>query len=201
MQALIDYLLAMQGPTLEDKRVRLTVLDLTNYKHLLAIAQEPNLVQYSPSKIDTPDDLKTYVQTAVDGYYHKTVVPFLIFDKQQQAYAGCTRFANIDRHNKKLEIGWTWLGKAFQGTGLNTHVKFLMLRYAFETLNFDKVIFRVDERNLRSRKAIEKLGAALEGILKKDMLMLDGFKRNTCVYGILKEDWAGIKENEFEGFW
>ena len=201
MQELIDYLLAMQGPTLEDKRVRLTVLDLTNYKHLLAIAQEPNLVQYSPSKIDTPDDLKTYVQTAVDGYYHKTVVPFLIFDKQQQAYAGCTRFANIDRHNKKLEIGWTWLGKAFQGTGLNTHVKFLMLRYAFETLNFDKVIFRVDERNLRSRKAIEKLGAALEGILKKDMLMLDGFKRNTCVYGILKEDWAGIKENEFEGFW
>lgn len=201
MQELIDYLLAMQGPTLEDKRVRLTVLDLTNYKHLLAIAQEPNLVQYSPSKIDTPDDLKTYVQTAVDGYYHKTVVPFLIFDKQQQAYAGCTRFANIDRHNKKLEIGWTWLGKAFQGTGLNTHVKFLMLRYAFETLNFDKVIFRVDERNLRSRKAIEKLGAALEGILKKDMLMLDGFKRNTCVYGILKEDWTGIKENKFEGFW
>ena len=200
MQALIDYLLAMQGPTLEDKRVRLTVLDLTNYKHLLAIAQEPNLVQYSPSKIDTPDDLKTYVQTAVDGYYHKTIVPFLIFDKQQQAYAGCTRFANIDRHNKKLEIGWTWLGKAFQGTGLNTHVKFLMLRYAFETLNFDKVIFRVDERNLRSRKAIEKLGAALEGILKKDMLMLDGFKRNTCVYGILKEDWIGIKENKFEGF-
>lgn len=190
----------MQCTTLEDNRVRLTVLDLSNYKHLLAIAQEPNLVQYSPCKIDTPDDLKSYVQTAVDGYYHNTVIPFIIFDKQQQAYAGSTRFANIDTHNKKLEIGWTWIGHDFQGTGLNDRMKFLMLHYAFETLQFDKVIFRVDERNQRSRRAIEKLGAALEGILKKDMLMLDGFKRNTCVYGILKEDWAGIKKSVFKGF-
>ena len=191
----------MQCPTLENDRVRLTVLDLSNYKHVMAIAQEPNLVQYSPSKIDTPEDLKVYVQTAVNGYYHNTVLPFLIYDKEKQAYAGTTRFANIDRHNKKLEIGWTWLGHHFQGTGLNSHMKFLMLQYAFETLQFDKVIFRVDERNLRSRGAIEKLGATLEGILKKDILMLDGFKRNTCVYGILKEDWVEIKERVFKGFW
>ena len=190
----------MKAPILENARVRLTVLDLSNYKHLVEIAQEPKLLQYSPSKIDTREDLKHYVQTAVDGYYHNTILPFIIYDKAQQTYAGSTRFANIDTHNKKLEIGWTWLGHNFQGTGLNTHMKFLMLQYVFETLKFDKVVFRVDERNIKSRKAVEKLGATLEGILRKDTLMLDGFKRNTCVYSILQEEWAEIKTSVFKEF-
>lgn len=190
----------MKAPTLENERVKLTLLDLSNYKHLTTIAQEPNLVQYSPSKIDTPEDLKDYVQQAVDGYYHKTAIPFIVFDKQTNTYAGCTRFGFINWHNKVLHIGWTWIGKAFQGTGLNKHMKFLMLQYAFEVLDFDKVEFRVDERNMRSRKAVEKLGATLEGILRKDTLMLDGFKRSTCCYGILKEEWPGIKAGVFEGF-
>ena len=183
----------MLCPTLEDSRVKLSLLDLNNYEHLIAIAQQENLVQYSPSKIDTPKDLKSYVQTALDGFYHSTILPFIVYDKQKQAYAGCTRFGNIDSHNKKLEIGWTWIGHEFQGSGLNSHMKFLMLQYAFEELKFDKVSFRVDERNIRSRKAIEKLGATLEGTIKRDMLMLDGFKRNTCLYGILNEEWPTIK--------
>jgi len=183
----------MNTPTLENDRVRLTLLDLSNYKHLVKIAQEPNLVQYSPSKIDTPEDLKAYVQTAVDGYYHCTVIPFIIYDKQNKDYAGSTRFANIDAHNKKLEIGWTWISHGLQGTGLNTNIKFLMLKHAFETMKYDKVIFRIDERNQRSRKAVEKLGATLEGIHKLDMIMLDGFKRNTCYYAILKNEWEELK--------
>lgn len=183
----------MKAPTLENNRVKLTLLDLSNYKHLLDIAQQPNLVQYSPSKIDTPEDLKDYVQTAVDAYYHQTAIPFIIFDKQLNSYAGSTRFALINWQNKLLHIGWTWIGKEFQGSGLNTQMKYLMLEYAFETLNFDKVCFTVDERNTKSRKAVEKLGATLEGILRKDVLMLDGFKRSTCYYGILKEEWPKIK--------
>lgn len=187
----------MTAPYLENEQVRLSLLDLSNYKHLIPIAQEKDLVYYSPSDIATPETLKEYVQTAVDGYYHKTTIPFIIYDKQVKAYAGSTRFANIDRHNKKLEIGWTWIGRTFQGSGLNNHMKFLMLRYAFETLEFDKVQFRVDERNTRSRKAIEKIGGKLEGILRNDMLMLDGFKRNTCCYGILNNEWKYIKMNIF----
>ena len=73
-------------------------------------------------------------------------------------------------------------------------MKLLMLDYAFETLEFDKVEFRIDERNMKSRKAVEKLGATLEGILRKDTLMIDGFKRSTCCYGILKEEWLNIKK-------
>jgi len=190
----------MKAPTLENERVKLTLLDLSNYKHLTAISQEPHLVQYSLSKIDTPEDLKDYVQTAVDAYYHKTAMPFIVFDKQANAYAGFTRFGFINWHNKLLHIGWTWIGNSFQGTGLNKHMKFLILQYAFETLEFDKVEFRADERNMKSRKAIEKLGTTLEGILRKDTLMLDGFKRNTCCYGILKEEWPTIKATVFKGF-
>jgi RimJ/RimL family protein N-acetyltransferase len=190
----------MKAPTLENAFAKLTLLDLSNYEKLIAIAQQDKLVQYSPSKIDTPEDLKDYVQTTVDGYYHKTTIPFIIFDKTKNAYAGCTRFMNIDWNNKVLEIGATWIGREFQGSALNKNMKFLMLQYAFETLNFEKVEFRLDERNKRSRKAVEKIGAKLEGILKKNVYLLDGFKRNTCCYGILIEEWSEIKTKVFKGF-
>jgi len=190
----------MKAPTLENNRVKLALLDLSNYKQLVEIAGQENLIQYSPSDISTPEKLKEYVQVAVDGYYHKTIIPFIIYDKQTQAYAGSTRFGLINWKNKVLHIGWTWIGKQFQGTGLNKHMKFLMLQYAFETLAFDKVEFRIDERNTASRKAVEKIGATLEGILRKDTLMLDDFKRSTCCYGILMEEWPQIKQTNFKGF-
>ncbi|MCO4822900.1 MAG: GNAT family N-acetyltransferase [Flavobacteriaceae bacterium] len=184
----------MHSPTLENIYVKLSLLDLSNYENLLEVASQERLIQYSPSDITTPEKLKAYVQTAVDGYYHKTTIPFIIYDKQTQAYAGSTRFGLINWKNKVLHVGWTWIGKQFQGTGLNFNMKFLMLQYAFETLAFDKVEFRIDERNIASRKAVEKIGATLEGILRKDTLMLDNFKRSTCCYGILKTEWAEIRQ-------
>ena len=184
-------------PTLENDSVKLSLLDLSNYKHLVPIAQQDKLIQYSPSDISTPEKLKSDVEIAVDGYYNKTTIPFIVFDKKKNSYAGSTRFMNIHWKNKVLHIGSTWIGREFQGTGLNINMKFLMLQYAFETLGFDKVEFRVDERNTRSRKAVEKIGGTLEGILRKDTLMLDGFKRSTCCYGILKEEWTTIKNTVF----
>jgi len=188
----------MKAPILENEHVKLTLLDLSNYHHIANVSQEEKLVQYSPSAIHTPKDLKTYVETAVIGYYHKTTLPFIIYDKLKEKYAGSTRFAFINWHYKVVHIGWTWIGKEFQGTGLNKNMKFLMLQYAFEILNFDKVEFRADERNIASRKAIEKIGGKLEGILRKDTLMLDGFKRSTCCFGILKEEWPTIKNDIFK---
>ncbi|NCO62980.1 MAG: GNAT family N-acetyltransferase [Flavobacteriales bacterium] len=179
----------MKVPTLENDYVKLCLLDLSHFKHLYTVAQQENLIQYSPSDISTPEKLKNYIEIAVDAYYHKTAIPFLIFDKVNNEYAGSTRFMNINWKDKVLEIGSTWIGKEFQGTGLNTQMKHLMLDYAFETLNFEKVEFRIDERNIRSRKAVEKLGCKLEGILRKNVFLKDGFKRNTCCYGLLKEEW------------
>ena len=189
----------MNTPNLENEFVKLTLLDLSNYEHLIPIAQQDKLIQFSPSDISTPEVLKEYVQTAVDGYYHKTTIPFIIYDKTKKQYAGSTRFGNIDYKNKVLHIGWTWIGKQFQGTGLNKHMKFLMLNYAFEVMEFEKVEFRIDERNIQSRKAIEKIGAKLEGILRSNTIMQDGFRRNTCCYSILKEEWPEIKARCFRG--
>lgn len=190
----------MKTPILETNRVKLSLLDLSNYENLITIGKQDKLVQYSPSDIASPEALKSYVQKAVDGYYHKTAMPFIVFDKNTNTYAGSTRFMNMDWKNSVLEIGSTWIGREFQGTGLNANIKFLMLRYAFEELKFDKIEFRVDERNIASRKAVEKLGASLEGILRKNVLMLDGFKRNTCCYGITKEEWPNIKATVFKAF-
>lgn len=187
-------------PVLENDRVKLTLLDRANYQNLRGISTEKNLLRYSPSEISTENALIDYIEIAVKGYEHRNTIPFLVYDKATGAYAGSTRFGHIHWKNKTLHIGWTWIGKAFQGTGLNKHMKFLMLCYAFENLGFEKVEFRVDERNQRSRRAVEKLGATLEGILRQDTLMTDGYRRNTCCYGMLSEEWPSIKSSVFKDF-
>ncbi|MDE3743404.1 GNAT family N-acetyltransferase [Maribacter polysaccharolyticus] len=175
--------------TLENERVRLEPLTLENHKHLIPIASQDKLIRYSPSDIETPAVLKVYVETALEQKNGNTGIPFIVFDKKNRTYAGCTRFMNIDWKNKVLQIGSTWIGREFHGTGLNTQMKALMLSHAFGTMDFEKIEFRIDERNIRSRKAVEKLGGVLEGVLRKNVYLLDGFKRNTCCYGILKEAW------------
>ncbi len=180
-------------PSLENERVKLSALTLSNYEELLSIASEKNLVSFSPSDIETPASLKNYVETALQHHKEGTAIPFIIFDKLTNGYAGSTRYMNISQRNKLLHIGSTWIGSAYQGTGLNNHMKFLMLEHAFGPMGFEKVEFRIDERNTKSRKAVEKLGCTLEGILRKDVYLLDGFKRNTCCYGLLKEEWIQQK--------
>ncbi|SFR82126.1 GNAT family N-acetyltransferase [Maribacter stanieri] len=175
--------------TLENERVQLSPLTLDNFEHLIPIASQKKLVQFSPSDIETPSSLKSYVDTAMQQLEAGTSIPFLVYDKLYEKYAGCTRYMNINHKNKVLHIGSTWIGKEFQSTGLNSQMKKLMLDFAFNNLNFEKVEFRIDERNIASRKAVEKLGCTLEGILRKDVYLLDGFKRNTCCYGLLREEW------------
>lgn len=185
---------------LETTRVKLSLLDLSNYTQLGPIAAQKDLVRYSPTHIATPEALKDYVRTAINGYYQKTCIPFIIYDKKNEAYAGCTRFMNIDYKNKVLDIGSTWIGYEFQGTGLNKHIKYTMLHYAFEKLLFEKVEFKIDERNIISRKAVEGIGGTLEGILRQNVYLLNGYKRNTCVYGILKAEWDVLKTTIFKNY-
>ena len=179
----------MEPIYLEDERVSLAPLSLDNYQLLLDIGAQDGLVKYSPSLIHTPADLKNYTQMALEKASRREAYPFIVYDKVGQAYAGCTRYMNIDWRNKVLEIGSTWIGKEFQGSGLNGHMKRLMINHAFEALDFEKIEFRIDERNLRSRGAVEKLGAHLEGVLRQNVYLYDGFKRNTCCYGLLRSEW------------
>ncbi|MBT8206100.1 MAG: GNAT family N-acetyltransferase [Eudoraea sp.] len=179
-------------PTLENDRVKLIPLTLDNYHQIAEIASEPGLVKYSPGFIESSEGLKEYIMQALKDRDQERAIPFIIYDKKYDAYAGSTRYMQIDRKNKVLHIGATWIGSAFHGTGLNTAIKSLMLPHAFVEMDFEKVEFRIDERNTASRKAVEKFGASLEGILRKNVYLADGFKRNTCCYGLLREEWNPI---------
>ncbi len=183
----------LEDIALENAYVKLMPLSLENSLQLIPIALQPKLIQYSPSDIESADAFKDYVALALEQRDLRASIPFLIYSKVHKCAVGCTRFMNIDWKNKVLHIGSTWLGREFHGTGVNTQIKILMIDFAFETLRFEKIEFRIDERNLQSRKAVEKLGGILEGILRKNVYLLDGYKRNTCCYGILPEEW---KENK-----
>ena len=184
---------------LENHRVKLAPLEASHLETLWPIAQQMDLHRYGANDISTIEKLKNYIQIALEEASVKKSLPFIIYDKVANTVVGCTRFGHIDNNNKVLHIGWTWISPATRGTGFNHQMKFLMLKHAFETIKFEKVEFRIDERNVASRKAVEKLGAKLEGILRKNIIVKDGFKRSSCCYGILIEEWPRLKKTNFKG--
>ena len=179
---------------LENSFVLIRPINKTDIDNLLAVAtKNKDLPQFSPTPIYTKELLKMYIEKAVDNRQNKNRYTFVVFDKKQNAFAGSTSFLNISDVDDRLEIGATWYGKEFQRTGLNRNCKYLLLEYAFDNLNAERVEFKTDERNLASRKAIEKIGGQFEGILRRHTLMYDGFRRNTVCYSILKSEWNDLK--------
>ncbi len=169
---------------------------ITDTDNLLTIATEDDtLVQFSPKPIHSKELLTQYIEKAVADRESGQRYPFIIFDKTTNTYAGSTSFLNISNANKKLEIGETWIGRGFHKTGLNRNCKYLLLSYAFDELGAERVEFKTDERNSASRKAIEGIGGQFEGILRKDTIMIDGFRRSTAYYGILRDEWETVKQN------
>lgn len=188
----------MKAKSLENNRAKLLSLESHHYRDLLPLSKEVDLYAFGPSDISTPKKLKTYLKEAITLRDASKALPFIIFDKASNRFAGSTRFGHIDKKNRVVHIGWTWLGSDFRGSGLNTHIKYLMLQYAFERLNYEKVEFRIDERNMPSRKAVEKIGATPEGILRSNVITKNGIRRNSCCYGILKSEWSDIKHSYFK---
>lgn len=179
---------------LENERALLRPMKEEDWDELLPVAlPDPTLVQYSPSQIHSEGLLKKYIRQALSDRETGFRYAFTIFDKAANRVAGSTSFGSISNKDKRIEIGWTWIGREFQKTGLNRACKALMLQYVFETLQFERLEFRTDERNEASRAAIEKIGGTFEGILRSHMLMPDGFRRNTVYYSILREEWPALK--------
>lgn len=186
---------------LNNSRAQLKPLEAADIPYLEPIAfQDPTLLDYSPSEIHTQATLEEYVLTALDKKKKQLRYPFIIYDKQSERIAGSTSYGNISNRDKRVEIGWTWIGRAFQGTGLNTACKFLLLQYAFDILDFERVEFKIDGRNQRSRRAVEKIGGKFEGELRSHTTMPNGFRRNTVYYGILKTEWEENKKSIFKEF-
>lgn len=184
---------------LENNFIRLIPLQEKHLTELLPIAlKHPNLLKYSPSLFGNKENLQFYMQEALSNRENKQRYAFVIFDKRLKTYIGSTSYGNISNHDKRLEIGWTWLDKSAQGKGMNKQCKFLLLQYAFENLGFERIELKTDSRNLQSRRAIEKIGATFEGQLRSHTLMLDGYRRTTIYYSILKEEWRNLKFELFK---
>jgi RimJ/RimL family protein N-acetyltransferase len=184
---------------LENDRIKLRPLIADDYNNLLPIAiRNEKLLQYSPQQVNSEDKLKAYIDQAIRQRLEGSRFPFISFDKKAQEYSGSTSYLNISNDNERLEIGATWIGKDFQGTGLNKEQKRLMIGYAFDTLGMRRVELKTDARNLQSQKAMLKIGATQEGTLRSHTVMEDGFRRDTVYFSILKDEWPSIKKNIFE---
>lgn len=184
--------------TLEDERVLLRPLEEDDYTNLLPFAlNEQGLWYYSLVRADGEDGLKNYMDIAFKEKAAGKEFPFIVFDKKQNEYAGSTRFYDINFLFKTIQLGYTWYGKKFHGTGLNKHCKFLLLQFAFENLGLERVEFRADARNERSIAAMKSIGCKVDGILRSNMPTMEGdVRRDSIVLSVLKEEWFGeVKEN------
>ena len=179
---------------LQNDRSLIRPLQADDLENLLpAATANKNLVQYSPAPIYSKDLLQQYIETALQERKNKLRYPFILFDKKANAYGGSSSYMNISGKDKRLEIGNTWIGPAFQRTGFNRNNKYLMFSFVFDQLKYERLELKTDERNQQSRTAIEKVGGKLEGIFRSHMVMADGFRRNTVYYSILRSEWQEAK--------
>lgn len=187
-----------QDITLEDEVVLLRPLEASDFKKLLDISlNEPETWYYSLVRANGRENLENYIQIALRAKENKTEFPFIVFDKKSGKYAGSTRFYDINLPFKTIQLGYTWYGKDFRGTGLNKHCKYLLLQYAFETLGMERVEFRADNNNQRSIAAMKSIGCKVEGVMRSTMPTMDGdLRRDSIILSILKEEWFNdVKEN------
>ena len=143
----------------------------------------------------TPDAMFHYIESAIRDYESGTALPFVTIDKGREKIVGSTRFGNIDRENRRAEIGWTWINPAWQRTSINTEAKLLMLTHAFETWKCIRVELKTDRLNEKSRNAILRLGAKEEGVLRQHLITASGRFRDTVYFSIIDSEWRAVKEN------
>jgi len=145
--------------------------------------------------INTVDDMRNWVKDILSRAEKGTDLPFVAIHLASGRVAGATRYLNIVPKDRGLEIGGTWYGSEFQRTPVNTECKYLLLQHAFERLGCIRVQFKTDLRNERSQKAIERIGAVKEGVLRNHMILPDGHYRHSVFYSILDTEWSGVKKH------
>ncbi|MGH7447940.1 MAG: GNAT family N-acetyltransferase [Longimicrobiales bacterium] len=173
--------------------MRLEPLTVDHLPALIDIGLDPDLWQWTVSHVNTPADMAAYVASALDEQAAGRALPFATIELASGRVVGCTRFGSIDRQNRRVEIGWTWVARPWQRTPVNTDAKYVMLRYAFEEMGCIRVELKTDALNQRSRNAIRRLGAVEEGILRSHMITASGRVRDTVYYSILATEWPDVR--------
>jgi N-acetyltransferase len=179
--------------TLEGRYIRLEPLRADHHARLCAVGLDEDLWRWTTTLIRTPEEMRAYIETALEEQAAGVSLPFATVEKVSGRVVGSTRYGNIDRLNRHVEIGWTWVGRDWQRTFVNTEAKYLMLRHAFETWGCLRVEFKTDSLNERSRNAIRRIGAKEEGTFRNHMIVHDGRLRHTVYYSIIDSEWPEVK--------
>jgi RimJ/RimL family protein N-acetyltransferase len=179
--------------TLEGQYVRLEPLSLAHHAQLCEVGLDEELWRWIPQAVRTSEEMRAYIETALEWQAAGSALPFATIEKAKGRAIGSTRFANIDRANRHVEIGWTWLGKGWQRTAANTEAKYLMLRHAFETWGCLRVEFKTDSLNERSRAALQRIGAKEEGIFRNHVITWTGRIRHSVYFSIIDSEWPAVK--------
>ena len=178
---------------METGSVSLRLLHREDFPALLPISKSEKIWKYFTKNLFIESELRKWIDEAVDDYQHERRVPFTIINKANGELCGSTSFGNISFYDRRLEIGWTWVGENIMGSGINTHAKYLLLKHAFEKFKAERVEIKTDNLNERAKKALVKIGATPEGVLRSHMLMFDGRRRDSVYFSVVKSEWAGVR--------
>jgi RimJ/RimL family protein N-acetyltransferase len=179
--------------TLEGRYVRLEPLSINHLDALCEVGLDEDLWRWTTTRINTPEEMRRYVETALEEQARGVALPFVTVEKSSGKVIGSTRFAAIERTHRRVEIGFTWVARDWQRTPVNTEAKYLMLRHAFETLGTIRVEFKANSLNERSRRAILRIGAIEEGTLRNHMINATGSIRHSVYFSIIDSEWPALK--------
>lgn len=178
---------------LEGRHVRLEPLRLEHQARLCEVGLDADLWRWTTTQVHTPPEMRAYIETALEEEAQGKSLPFATIERASGAVVGSTRYGNIDALNRHVEIGWTWVGRNWQRTFINTEAKYLMLRHAFESWGCVRVEFKTDSLNVRSRNALTRIGAKEEGTFRNHMIVHDGRLRHSVYFSIIDSEWPTVK--------
>lgn len=183
----------LEPVVLEGNVVRLEPMKPEHHLRLAEVGLDPEIWRFTLTVLRTPADIQEYVESALGTAHDGSGLAFVTIEKASGRIVGSTRFGNYDRANHRIEIGWTWIARPWQRTAINTEAKYLMMSYAFEQLGCVRIELKTDVRNEPSRRAMLRIGAREEGVLRKHMLMSTGRYRDSIYYSVLDDEWPEVK--------
>jgi N-acetyltransferase len=183
----------IEPTVLEGTHVRLVPLSTEHLAELCDAGLDEELWRWIPTQVRTSADMAAYIDTALQEQASGTALPFALIEQSSGRAIGSTRYANIERFHHRVEIGWTWIARPWQRTAVNTEMKYLLLRHAFETWGCMRVELKTDSLNTKSRQAILRIGAREEGTFRNHMITSTGRIRHTVYFSIVKEEWPEVK--------
>jgi RimJ/RimL family protein N-acetyltransferase len=183
----------LEPVTLEGSIVRLEPLSLDHVPGLAEVAFDPAIWRWTIARPTTEAELRAWAESAIAGRDSGAELPFATIERASGRPIGSSRYMNIVLDHLRLEIGWTWVGAAFQRTGANREAKLLMLSHAFDTLGCRRVEFKTDALNEKSRTALLGIGARFEGIFRNHMVMPDGRMRDSAYYSVIDAEWPEVR--------